>query len=89
MTALANDTDGPLKKQHIQLVRNGKKLADSIVRALAYVQDVDMALRRTLEDDSYRISIEKLAQILHEWSAINSVSYLTTPEMPSCIYLIL
>lgn len=71
-TSRPKDTDGPLKKQHIQLVRNGKKLADSIVRALAYVQDVDMALRRTLEDDSYRISIEKLAQILHEWSAINS-----------------
>jgi len=72
ITVSLNNVDDPLKKQHTELVKNGRRMAKSIVRAHGYSRDVDAVLRRALEGDSSGTSVEQMAQYLHEWSAINS-----------------
>lgn len=71
---LLNNTDDPMRREHVQLLKNGKVVGSHIVRANELAQEIENALRRGLEDDSLSISIDRLAQHLHGWSAINSVS---------------
>lgn len=71
---LLNNAEDPLRKEHAQLVKNGRVVAGHIVRANVLAQDIETALRRGLEEDSLSISVDRLAQDLHGWSSINSVS---------------
>ncbi|KLO05255.1 hypothetical protein SCHPADRAFT_911133 [Schizopora paradoxa] len=71
-TTLPSSAEDPLGREHALLLKNTRVVGSRILRANEIASEVEDALRRGLEDDSFSMPIERLAQELRSWSSIKS-----------------